>query len=65
MTEPADISEMVERTLDRFGRVDIMLANAGIWIRGHSPMATLMISQPCSRSMSMLSCAAPTPLSQA
>ena len=34
MTQPADISAMVERTLERFGRVDILLANAGIWIRG-------------------------------
>ena len=34
MTQPADISAMLERTLDRFGRVDILLANAGIWIRG-------------------------------
>ncbi len=34
MTQPADISNLVERTLERFGRVDIMLANAGIWIRG-------------------------------
>ena len=34
MTQPADITDMVERTLERFGRVDIMLANAGIWIRG-------------------------------
>ncbi len=34
MTQPGDISNMVERTLERFGRVDIMLANAGIWIRG-------------------------------
>ena len=34
MTQPGDISDMVERTLERYGRVDIMLANAGIWIRG-------------------------------
>ena len=34
MTQAADISAMVERTLERFGRVDILLANAGIWIRG-------------------------------
>ena len=34
MTQPADITAMVERTLERFGRVDILLANAGIWIRG-------------------------------
>ena len=34
MTQPADISAMVERTLERFGRVDILLANAGIWVRG-------------------------------
>ncbi len=34
MSQPADISNMVERTLDQFGRVDIMLANAGVWIQG-------------------------------
>ncbi|MCY4019101.1 MAG: SDR family oxidoreductase [Chloroflexi bacterium] len=34
MTQPSDIAEMVERTVDRFGRVDIMLANAGVWIHG-------------------------------
>ncbi len=34
MTQPADISQLVERTLERFGAVDIMLANAGVWIRG-------------------------------
>ena len=34
MTAPADISNMVERTLERFGRVDILLANAGVYIPG-------------------------------
>ena len=34
MTLAADISHMVERTLERFGRIDVMLANAGIYIRG-------------------------------
>ena len=34
MTAPADISAMVERTLERFGGIDIMLANAGVYIPG-------------------------------
>jgi len=34
MTEPADIANMIERTLERFGRIDIMLANAGVYIPG-------------------------------
>ena len=34
MTQPADISNMIERTLERFGAVDIMFANAGVWMRG-------------------------------
>jgi len=34
MTAPGDITAMVERTLDRFGRIDIMLANAGVLITG-------------------------------
>ena len=34
MSVPADISNMVERTLDRFGRLDILLANAGILTHG-------------------------------
>ena len=34
MTEPGDISNMVERTLDRFGRIDVMFANAGVYIPG-------------------------------
>jgi ribitol 2-dehydrogenase len=34
MTAPADISRMVEATLERFGRVDVLLANAGVYIRG-------------------------------
>ncbi len=34
MTKPDDISEMVEGSLDRFGRIDVMFANAGIYIPG-------------------------------
>ena len=34
MTNNGDIQNMVEATLQRFGTVDIMLANAGIYIKG-------------------------------
>ncbi|MDE2819077.1 MAG: SDR family oxidoreductase [Chloroflexota bacterium] len=34
MIASADISNMVERTLDQFGTVDVMFANAGIYIPG-------------------------------
>ena len=34
MTVPADIANMVERTLERFGRVDVLCANAGIYVPG-------------------------------
>ena len=34
MTIPADISRMVERTLERFGRIDVLFANAGVFIMG-------------------------------
>ncbi len=34
LTEPADIERMIERTLERFGRIDVMLANAGVYVPG-------------------------------
>jgi ribitol 2-dehydrogenase len=34
MTDPADIANMVERTLERFGRIDVLCANAGIYVPG-------------------------------
>ena len=34
MTQPAQIDNMVAATLERFGRVDILLANAGLYIPG-------------------------------
>ena len=34
MTEPDDIERMVESAMERFGRIDVMLANAGVYIPG-------------------------------
>ena len=34
VTARDDIARMVEMTLDRFGRIDVMYANAGIYIPG-------------------------------
>ena len=34
MTSPKDIRTVVERAIDGFGRIDILLANAGIYISG-------------------------------
>lgn len=34
MTEPADIERMVGQTLERFGRIDVLCANAGIYVPG-------------------------------
>ncbi|MCL4507861.1 MAG: SDR family oxidoreductase [Chloroflexi bacterium] len=34
VTSSADVKEMVARTIARFGRVDVLLANAGVYIPG-------------------------------
>ena len=34
MTEPVDIAKMVARTQERFGRIDVLCANAGIYVPG-------------------------------
>lgn len=34
LTVPADIAAMVKRTTERFGRIDVMCANAGIYVPG-------------------------------
>lgn len=34
LTVPADIVSMVERTITHFGRIDVMIANAGVFIYG-------------------------------
>jgi ribitol 2-dehydrogenase len=34
MTQPQDIRRLVEQTMARFGRVDVLFANAGIYIPG-------------------------------
>ena len=34
MTAPADIQNMTARALERFGRIDVLFANAGIFIHG-------------------------------
>lgn len=34
MTQPDDITAMVDKTIKQFGRVDVMFANAGIYIPG-------------------------------
>ena len=34
LTEAADIDKLIQRSVDHFGRIDIMLANAGVYIPG-------------------------------
>ena len=34
LTDPDDITNMVKRTMERFGRIDVMMANAGVYVPG-------------------------------
>ncbi len=34
VTQAADVARLVERTLERFGRIDVLYANAGVYIDG-------------------------------
>ena len=34
MTKPDDVARIVERATDKYGRIDILLANAGVYIEG-------------------------------
>ncbi|HEY2123738.1 MAG TPA: SDR family oxidoreductase [Chthoniobacterales bacterium] len=34
MTRPSDVNQIVEQTVSKFGRIDILLANAGMYISG-------------------------------
>jgi ribitol 2-dehydrogenase len=34
MTRPSDVDQIVEQTVSKFGRIDVLLANAGIYISG-------------------------------
>ena len=37
VTQEADVKALFDRTVQEFGRVDIVVANAGILIAGESP----------------------------
>jgi len=34
MTRPSDVEKIVDKTISKFGRIDILLANAGIYLSG-------------------------------
>ena len=36
VTQPADVTRLIEATIRRFGRIDIVVANAGVYCRGDS-----------------------------
>ena len=45
MTVPGDIISMVDKTMAAFGRVDVMFANAGIYIPGHAAFRAWLLAR--------------------
>ena len=47
LTEPGEPGRLVEAALEAFAKIDILFANAGTYIAGPWPRATLMAGRSC------------------